>query len=230
MVPLAKPLTNSCLIRTKISLFSAGLDKAAYDFWMHPEFAVVYPEYLHQSHSIIRASVPLMEATLQTCRSKQHASDPVLQRFAEYLSHHIVEESGHDEWILNDAEAIGINRQSLLNRIPKNTAKEMVGSQYYWIHHYHPVAMLGYIAVMEGTPPTTEFIEAVARRTQLPEEAFSSFLLHAKVDPRHRADLDCLLDLLPLTEEHHVLIGLSALETINYLKTVLLDVNNSHLC
>jgi hypothetical protein len=90
--------------------------------------------------------------------------------------------------------------------------------------------MLGYIAVMEGTPPTTEFIEAVARRTQLPEEAFSSFLLHAKVDPRHRADLDCLLDLLPLTEEHHVLIGLSALETINYLKTVLLDVNNSHLC
>ena len=230
MVPLAKQFTNSHLIRTKISLFSAGLNKAAYEFWMHPAFAAVYPEYLYQSHSIIRASVPLMEATLHVCRSKRHSTDPVLQRFADYLAHHIVEESGHDEWILNDAEAIGIDRRLILERIPKNTAKQMVGSQYYWIHHYHPIAMLGYIAVMEGTPPETEFIEAVARRTQLPLEAFSSFLLHAKVDPRHRADLDALLDLLPLTEDHHTMIGLSAFETIKYLKTVLLDVNKSHLC
>jgi hypothetical protein len=230
MVPLAKPFTNSHLIRTKISLFSAGLNKTAHEFWMHPEFAAVYPEYLYQSHSIIRASVPLMQATLKVCESKQHSTDPVLQRFAEYLAHHIVEESGHDEWILNDAQTIGIDRRLLLERIPKNTAKQMVGSQYYWIHHYHPVAMLGYIAVMEGTPPKTEFVEAVARRTQLPLEAFSSFLLHAKVDPRHRADLDALLDLLPLTEDHHTVIGLSALDTIKYLKTVLLDVNKSHLC
>jgi len=230
MVPLAKQFTNSHLIRTKISLFSAGLDKAAYEFWMHPEFGVVYPEYLYQSHSIIRASVPLMQATLQVCRSKPHSTEPVLQRFADYLAHHIVEETGHDEWILNDAEAIGIPRRLILERIPKNSAKQMVGSQYYWIHHYHPVAMLGYIAVMEGTPPKTEFIEDVARRVRLPLEAFSSFLLHAKVDPRHRADLDALLDDLPLTEHHHTLIGLSALETIQYLETVLLDVNNSHLC
>lgn len=230
MAPLAKPFTNSQLIRSKISLFSGGLNRAAYEFWMHPDFAVVYPEYLYQSHSIIRASVPLMQATLQVCRSKPHSTEPVLQRFADYLSHHIVEESGHDEWILNDAEAIGIPRRLILERIPKDSAKQMVGSQYYWIHHYHPVAMLGYIAVMEGTPPTTEFIEAVARRTRFPLDAFSSFLLHAKVDPRHRADLDALLDDLPLNEQHHALIGLSALETIKYLKTVLLEVNSSHLC
>jgi len=230
MVPLAKQFTNSHLIRTKISLFSAGLNKAANEFWTHPEFAAVYPEYLYQSHSIIRASVPLMEATLHVCQSKRHSTDPVLQRFADYLAHHIVEESGHDEWILNDAEAMGIDRRLILQRIPKNTAKHLVGSQYYWIHHYHPIAMLGYIAVMEGTPPKTEFIEAVARRTRLPLEAFSSFLLHAKVDPRHRADLDTLLDVLPLTEDHHMVIGLSAFETIKYLKTVLLDVNKSHLC
>jgi pyrroloquinoline quinone (PQQ) biosynthesis protein C len=230
MVPLAKQFTNSHLIRTKISLFSAGLNKAAYEFWMHPEFASVYLEYLYQSHSIVRASVPLMEATLEVCRSKRYGDDPILQKFAAYLSLHIVEETGHDNWILNDAEAIGMDRRLILERIPKDTAKQMVGSQYYWIHHYHPVAMLGYIAVMEGTPPKTEFIEAVARRTGLPLDAFSSFLLHAKVDPRHRADLDALLDDLPLNEHHHALIGLSALETIKYLKTVLLDVNNSHLC
>lgn len=227
---LARDSSNSKLLRTKIELFSNGLNKAAYQFWMHPEFAQVYREYLFQSHSIIRASVPLMRATLECCRSKRYASDSVLQTFGDYLERHILEESGHDDWILDDAEVLGIDRQSILKRIPKPAAVQMVGSQYYWIHHYHPVAMLGYIAVMEGTPPEAEFIEDVARRNRLPLEAFSSFLLHAKVDPKHRADLDELLDTLALSQHEIGLIGLSALQTIQYLKTVLAEVNKSHLC
>jgi len=37
---------------------------------------------------------------------------------------------------------MGIDRALLLERVPKETAMRMVGSQYYWIHHYHPAAML----------------------------------------------------------------------------------------
>ena len=225
----AKELSNSELLRTKIALFSADLDKAAFQFWMHPEFVLVYRDYLFQSHSIIRASVPLMKATLDSCRTPKYQCDSVLMLFAEYLERHILEESGHDEWILDDAEVLGIQRRFLLERMPKRTALQLVGSQYYWIHHYNPIAMLGYIAVMEGTPPETEFIEDVARRNKLPMEAFSSFLLHAKIDPTHRADLDRLLDNLPLSKEQLGLIGLSAAQTIQYLAEVLTDVNTSHL-
>lgn len=228
--PSAKQLSNSELLRTRIALFSSGLDEAAYQFWMHPEFVAVYREYLFQSHSIIRASVPLMKATLECCRAPKYLSDPVLKPFGDYLERHILEESGHDEWIINDAEVLGIQRRALLERIPKRTALQLVGSQYYWIYQYHPVAMLGYIAVMEGTPPETEFIEDVARRNKLPLEAFSSFLRHAKIDPGHRADLDLLLDILPLSNEQLGLIGLSAVQTIQYLTAVLTDVNTSHLC
>jgi hypothetical protein len=171
-----------------------------------------------------------MRATLECCRTPKYLSDPVLKLFADYLERHIVEESGHDEWILDDAEVLGIQRRAVLERIPKRTALQLVGSQYYWIYHYNPVAMLGYIAVMEGTPPETEFIEDVARRNKLPMEAFSSFLFHAKIDPRHRADLDSLLDILPLSNEQLGLIGLSAVQTIQYLAEVLTDVNTSHLC
>lgn len=226
----AKELSNSELLRTRIALFSAGLDKAAYLFWMHPEFAAVYRYYLFQSHSIIRASVPLMEATLECCRASKYVSDPVLKLFGDYLERHILEEGGHDEWILDDAEVLGIQRRALLERIPTRTALQLVGSQYYWIYHYNPMAMLGYIAVLEGTPPETEFIEDVARRNKLPLEAFSSFLRHAKIDPVHRADLDLLLDVLPLSKEQLGLIGLSAVQTIQYLTAVLTDVNTSHLC
>lgn len=76
----------------------------------------------------------------------------------------------------------------------------------------------------------SDFIEDVARRNKLPLEAFSSFLLHAKIDPRHRADLDSLLDILPLSKKQLGLIGLSAVQTIQYLAEVLTDVNTSHLC
>jgi pyrroloquinoline quinone (PQQ) biosynthesis protein C len=226
---LVRAASNSQLLRNKISLFSKGLDKAAYEFWTHREFALVYREYLFQSHSIIRASVPLMEATLGVCRTASYSTDPVLKRFGDYLARHVEEERGHDNWILDDAEAMGIDRRSILERLPEEVPMQMVGSQYYWINHYHPVAMLGYIAVMEGTPPRTEFIEDVARRNSLSPKAFSSFLLHAKVDPKHRADLDALLDELPLSQNHHTIIGLSALQTTQYLKTVLTAVNNSHL-
>ena len=170
-----------------------------------------------------------MEATLAVCRTASYSTDPVLKRFGDYLARHVEEERGHDNWILDDAEAMGIDRRSILERLPEEVPMRMVGSQYYWINHYHPVAMLGYIAVMEGTPPRTEFIEDVARRNSLSPKAFSSFLLHAKVDPKHRADLDALLDELPLSQNHHTIIGLSALQTTQYLKTVLTDVNNSHL-
>ena len=190
----------------------------------------VYPEYLFQSHSIIRASVPLMKAALECCRAPKYLSDPVLKLFGDYLERHIFEETGHDEWILNDGEVLGIPRRALLERIPKETALHIVGSQYYWIHHYNPVALLGYIAVMEGTPPESEFIKDVARRNKMPLEAFSSFMLHAKIDPKHRADLDLLVDTLPLRNEQLGLIGLSALQTIQYLKAVLADVNSSQLC
>lgn len=226
----AKTLTNSRLVRTKISLFSTRLNQVAHEFWTHQDFAVVYQEYLFQSHSIIRASVPLMATALAACRSDSRAADPVLQGFGRYLERHIAEERGHDNWILDDAKVMGLDHRLLLDRVPSETARQMVGSQYYWIHHYHPVAMLGYIAVMEGTPPTTDFIEEVARRNRLPPEAFSSFLLHAKVDPKHRDDLDALLDELPLSSQHHAIIGLSALQTIEYLRCVIADVNNSHLC
>ena len=38
--------------------------------------------------------------------------------------------------------------------MPPPSVAGLVGSQYYWILHHHPVAFLGYVALMEGYPPT----------------------------------------------------------------------------
>ena len=80
--------------------------------------------------------------------------------------------------------------------------------------------LLGFIAVLEGTPPDVPFFEATADRIGVPRKAFSNLLLHGKLDPQHRDDLDNALDALPLTEEHHSLMGISAFHTISLLTRV----------
>jgi len=222
-----KRSTKSGLLRAKISLFSEPLNTAANRFWTHPRFAAVYRRYLFHSHSIIRATVPLLRAARKSCLEPRYASDPAMRRTAEYLERHAQEETGHDRWILDDAEVMGIRRASVLRRLPSPAAIEIVGAQYYWIHHYHPIAILGYIAVMEGTPSSTAFFEDVARRNHLPFEAISSFLYHARIDPKHKADLDRLIDSLPMKPSHMELIGLSAIQTIHNLTVMFEEINQS---
>lgn len=214
-------LRNSEIVRGKIRLFDRQLGLAAYEFWHHPAFPRIYHEYIFQSHSIIRASVPLMEAAEQACGLPQHAGDPALQEFARYLRKHIPEETGHADWILDDGEAMGLDRNEILARIPGEAATHVVGAQYYWINHYNPIALIGHIATLEGNPPTIELVEMVARKHDLSLDCFSNFIYHARIDPQHGRDLDEVLDALPLTEDHLALIGLSSLRTIGLMTSIM---------
>jgi hypothetical protein len=225
----APKIRNSEVIRAKIRLFGQRLGQTAYTFWTHRQFPQIYREYIYQSHSIIRASVPLMQAAEKACRLPVHADDPAVQGFGTYLRHHIPEEMGHHEWIVNDGVAMGLDRQAILQRLPKESATQLVGVQYYWIHHYNPIALAGFIATMEGNPPPAEFFEEVASRNSLPLKCFSSFLYHAKIDPQHTRDLDAVLDALPLTPAHLELIGISSLRTIRMMTQIMEDIVESRL-
>jgi hypothetical protein len=212
-------MTNSARLRSKIRLARSTLDSVAETLWNHPDLKTIYPEFLFQNHAVVRASVPLMRAALLACRS-QFPSDPLTPGLASYLERHIPEEMHHDEWILDDLEALGFAREEILARIPPVSASLLVGAQYYWIQHVHPVALLGYIAVLEGTPPDADYFARVLRLAGIPEAAASNIFRHAKLDPRHRDDLDAALDSLPLTDYHHSLLGISAFQTIEALARV----------
>lgn len=212
-------LTHSRRLRDKIRLVRGPLDEVAEQLWTHPRLREIYPEFLFRNHSVIRSSVPLMKAAAERCE-KMLDSDPVAEGMLAYFQKHIPEETGHDEWVLDDLEVLGYRREDVLKRVPPLSAAELAGSQYYWIKHVHPVALLGFIAVLEGTPPDVEFFEQTADRIGLPRRAFSNLLLHGKLDPQHRDDLDHTLDALPLTERHHTLMGVSAIQTVALLTRV----------
>ena len=74
-----------------------------------------------------------------------------------------------------------------------------VGAQYYWIFHYHPVALLGWIALLEGYPPSREEIDAADGPDRLRARGVPDARAHAELDLRHRDELFERIDRLPLT-------------------------------
>jgi hypothetical protein len=186
------------------------------------------PDYFFRIHTIIRASVPVMEAARDRATSLA-AKEPVCAALADYLGQHVNEERHHDDWLLDDLEELGISRDTVWSRMPSSTVASLVGAQYYWVHHHHPVAVLGYIAVLEGNPPIESLIAEAIERTGLPGRAFRTFIKHARLDPHHRDDLNSALDAMPLTEEHERLIATSALETQHLLAVSLREVAKDHV-
>lgn len=185
--------------------------------------ADLYPEYLFAFHCILRANVPLMEAALGQSESLA-ADDPTAAGLAAYLERHIPEELHHDEWLLADLELLGGERATILARAPSPAVAALVGAQYYWIFHYHPAALLGYIAALEGYPPSMQLIDELVARTGHSRAAFRTLTAHAELDPAHRDDLDEMLDDLPLTRSQSAVIGLSALYSVHMLTRVFEEI------
>lgn len=182
----------------------------------HSRIAELWPEYLVTQHAIIRATVPLMETAAERARELAH-DDPVAAGVASYLERHSDEERDHDEWLLDDIELLGIDRSAALGRLPSASVASLVGCQYYWALHYHPLALLGYISLMEGYPPTADLVEDLIIRTGYPREAFRTFAEHGELDPHHREELDEAINSLPLTAQHEALLGLSAMSSVGFL-------------
>jgi hypothetical protein len=221
---LVRPaLTNSQRLRQRIELVLPELVGVSRQILDHPRFREIYPEYCFTLHGLIRASVPMMEAALERSKTLSE-TDPVAEGLAVYFAKHVREEAFHDEWVLEDLELIGVDRSELLARLPSPTVASAVGSQYYWIRHYHPIALLGYISILEGYPPTLEYVDIMVERTGYPRKVFRTIERHAHLDPHHRDDLNAAIDALPLEPWHFKALGVSALHTVRLLSAALREI------
>jgi hypothetical protein len=211
-------------LRAKIELVSAPLAVALGRIFAHRDD-------LHQAlvahailiHQITRASGPLMEAALQACRTWRE--DPAAARLATYLERHIEEERHHDLWLLEDLEAVGVARVDVLSAMPPPAVAAMVGAQYYWIRHHDPVALVGYMLMLECNAPTHETLADLKMRSGLPECFFRTHRIHAELDPGHQSDLLDLAASLPLRPERRHLIDASVMHTLERMAECLADLD-----
>ena len=214
--------TQSQRLRETISLVSGHLSSLIRQVWFHPRLSELYPEFLFAIYGITASSAPAMRAAAERC-SAITTGEPLARWLHDYYLEHAAEETGHEKWLLDDLAAMGVQRQRVLQRLPYASVAALVGAQYYWMLHVHPIAYLGYIAVVEE-PASIEFLEQVSRRSGIPLSTMSCHLMHAKLDPDHVADFNAALDSLPLQQHHQDLITVSAITTSSLLVNVFSDI------
>jgi pyrroloquinoline quinone (PQQ) biosynthesis protein C len=207
----------------KMALAQRMLNIAAQRFWSHPNLLHLFPSFLGELYSIVSCSVPLMSAAHQRA-TELAGTDPLAAKTAEYLKAHMEEELHHDEWLLNDLVASGMDRADILNRAPSANIARLVGAQYCWIRHAHPAALFGYLGVIEGNPPLPEHLEEIRLQTGYPAETFRCMHLHAADDIEHLRELRATITELPLTENNSALIATSAFATMDGLVSILEDL------
>lgn len=214
--------THSQRLRATVSLVRGRLNSLIQEVWFHPRLSELFPEFLFAMHGITVASGPAMRAAAARC-SLLEPGDPLAAWLRKYYLEHAEEESGHEEWLLDDLASLGIPRDQVLRRLPYPSVAALVGVQYYWMFHVHPIAYLGYISVVEE-PASMEFLESVSRRTGIALWSMSGHVMHARLDPDHVAEFDAALDGLPLMEHHQDLISVSAIATVAHLENVFSDI------
>jgi len=215
-------------LKTLIELSDHRLRNALAALWRHPRLDEVYPGLLLAAYSVMRGTVPVMERARDSAdRVVKANGDAACAALSRYLTAHIPEERGHDQWVLDDLQALGFDRRQMEKRLPSPASAAMVGAQYYWIDHVDPVAVLGYVAVVEGDPPREDDILAIVEQTGLPVEAFSNMLRHARLDPAHQAEFDEALDAMPLTERQWDIVGVSAVHSAGLYAQLIEEVVSS---
>lgn len=214
---------HSGLLGIKIRLGEGRFTYAYSRFWEHPHLREMFPQFLVELYAVMHCSMPLMVAARDRARELA-PTDPVAAILAPYLDHHIAEEADHEAWLLDDMAVLGMDREWVQSRPISQDVATLIGAQYAWILHAHPVAVLGYLILLEGNPPLDEHLEEIRLRTGYPAEAFRCLREHADKDPDHIIELNRTLDEMPLTAEQASLVAMSAFHALDSLARLFDDM------
>jgi pyrroloquinoline quinone (PQQ) biosynthesis protein C len=160
-----------------------------------------YVAYLCQAYQHVKHTVPLLMATgARLPDSKEWLRDAV----AEY----IVEERGHQEWILNDIEACGYDRAAARNVQPTLATELMVAYAYDTIQRKNPLGMFGMVQVLEGTSVVAadKAADGIQQALQLPDEAFTYLRSHGALDQAHTLFFEGLMNKIEDRDEQACII------------------------
>lgn len=139
-----------------------------------------YTWFLTQAYHHVKHTVPLMMA----CGGQLPER---LEFVRKALVEYIEEEYGHHEWILDDLEACGEDRDAIRNGRPDTSIELMVAYLYDRIQRGNPAAFFGMVQVLEGTSIelATPLGEAIQKQLGLPDKAFSYLYSHGALDQEH---------------------------------------------
>jgi pyrroloquinoline quinone (PQQ) biosynthesis protein C len=123
---------------------------------------------------------------------------PDAQRQVRYfLYEHMHEESGHEQWVLTDLEAVGVSRTDASAHQPSLHTLALIGYNYWSADRRHPCSVLGMLYALEVIASVYggAFSSAIRESLLLQDDRGVSFLSsHATMDMDHMATLSKLLN------------------------------------
>jgi len=139
-----------------------------------------YLAFLGQAYHHVKHTTPLLMATGGRLPER-------LEWLREAIGEYIEEEMGHQEWILNDIEACGADKEAVRRETPMAATELMVSYAYDTIQRNNPAGFFGMVLVLEGTSVAlaTNAAGHIEQALGLPKTAFSYLNSHGSLDIEH---------------------------------------------
>ncbi|MET0380134.1 MAG: iron-containing redox enzyme family protein [Spongiibacteraceae bacterium] len=139
-----------------------------------------YVAFLAQAYHHVKHTVPLLMATGARLPEKH-------EWLREAVAEYIEEETGHQEWILNDIATCGFDREKVRRSAPNFATEMMVAYAWDMVQRVNPLGFFGMVQVLEGTSIRIADLAAdnIQGALQLPHNAFSYLRSHGQLDQDH---------------------------------------------
>jgi len=139
-----------------------------------------YIAFLTQAYHHVKHTTPL----LMCCGGRLPER---LEWLREAVGEYIEEEMGHQEWILNDIEVCGGDKEAVRHGTPLPATELMVAYAYDTIQRGNPAGFFGMVLVLEGTSVAlaTQAADNIRNSLNLPKKAFSYLTSHGSLDVSH---------------------------------------------
>ncbi len=160
-----------------------------------------YEAFLGQAYHHVKHTVPLLMATGGRLPEEK-------EWLREAIGEYIEEEMGHQEWILNDIEACGGDKEAVRHATPSAATELMVAYAYDTIQRCNPVGFFGMVLVLEGTSVSlaTQAADHIRQALDLPKKAFSYLTSHGSLDVGHVDFYEKLMNRLEKDEDKQAVI------------------------
>jgi len=136
------------------------------------------------------------------CAAAASRLDDRAQAIRHFLYEHMQEEKGHEDWVLNDLDAVGVAPEASRAHTPSAHTLALNGYNYWAADRRHACSVLGMLYALEviasvyGGP----FAAAIRESLLLEGNRGVSFIdSHATMDAQHMAELRKILNQLPDT-------------------------------
>lgn len=161
-----------------------------------------YIAFLTEAYHHVKHTVPLLMA----CGSRLPEEYEWLR---EAVAEYIEEEKGHQEWILNDIEACGIDKEDIRRGRPLLATELMIAYVYDVINRGNPIGFFGMVQVLEGTSIAlaTKAAESIQNALELPDKAFSYLNSHGNLDIKHMEFFENLMNRITSEKDQEAILN-----------------------